>query len=163
VPSVRGGVLWPDKTNKLFYLFGGTYEEQYVPDFKSLWYYDTIYDTWNTTKPDRSQEVISWPYFGSSAVTDDNVAYYYGGILNNATVKDWKGEQVILSNLVSYDMKTNKWSNDTVDRTARTTGNLHYIPASKKGLLVYFGGWEQAPGRSPKLVRLSFTCKISLD
>lgn len=46
VPSVQGGVLWPDETNKVIYLYGGEYGNDKPEDF-TLWYYDIIYDTWN--------------------------------------------------------------------------------------------------------------------
>jgi hypothetical protein len=46
VPSVQGGVLWSDTSNKVMYLYGGEYGNDKPEDF-TLWYYDIIYDTWN--------------------------------------------------------------------------------------------------------------------
>lgn len=46
IPSVHGGVLWPDATNKVVYMYGGEFGNEKPEDFK-LWYYDIIYNTWN--------------------------------------------------------------------------------------------------------------------
>jgi hypothetical protein len=46
VPSVHGGILWPDNVNKLIYLYGGEYGNDKPEDFR-LWYYDIVYNTWN--------------------------------------------------------------------------------------------------------------------
>lgn len=46
------------------------------------------------------------------------------------------------SALISFDMDTQIWSNHTYDDTPRAAGNMHYIPASASGMLVYFGGVE---------------------
>jgi N-acetylneuraminic acid mutarotase len=154
VPTVSGGVLWPDQANKLFYLFGGVYNNGRVQDFTTLWSYDTIYNTWNKTIPDGSQMEISWPSFGASTVTDENVAYYYGGYLSNNSVTGWTSDPLMLNSLVSYDMKTNKWDNRTYDVTPRAQGNLHYIPASDRGMLVYFGGMEQSKSGTTSYVSL---------
>jgi hypothetical protein len=46
VPSVHGGVLWPDESNKIVYAYGGEYGNEKPEEFK-LWYYDVLYKTWN--------------------------------------------------------------------------------------------------------------------
>lgn len=148
VPSVSGGVLWPDHANKLFYLFGGAYDDGKVKDFTDLWFFDTIYNTWNKTLPDGSQADIRWPAYGASAMTDEGVAYYYGGYLRNDTDPRWKADPLMLNSLVSFDTKTKKWDNHTYNDTPRAQGNLHYIPASHRGMLVYIGGIETIRGRS---------------
>ncbi|KAF1972094.1 hypothetical protein BU23DRAFT_599798 [Bimuria novae-zelandiae CBS 107.79] len=53
----------------------------------------------------------------------------------------------MLNNLISFDTKTNQWVNQTYDPTPRAGGDMHYIPASKKGMLVYFGGIEFRDGK----------------
>jgi hypothetical protein len=144
VPSTSGGVLWPDTTNKLFYLFGGEYDTvTEVQDFDSLWFFDVIYNTWNkSSASDTSRAGISWPAFGAGAMSDAGVAYYYGGYLNNKTVPKWGSESLMLNSLTSYDMNTGTWFNRTYDATPRAEGILHYLPASAAGMLVYFGGVE---------------------
>lgn len=144
MPTVSGGVLWPDQVNKNFYLFGGAHTETRTQDFDDLWSYDTVYNNWTRVIPDGSQLDISWPYLGASDVTDEGVAYYYGGYLGNESVAGWSGNTMMLNSLVKYDMDTNKWDNRTSgDRIPRAEGNLRYIPASQRGMLVYFGGLEQ--------------------
>lgn len=72
VPSVQGGALWADQANKLFYLFGGEYNWTTPPPTQyTLWFFDVVYNTWNTTPTDLSASGISPPSFGASAV-DDN-------------------------------------------------------------------------------------------
>ena len=48
----------------------------------------------------------------------------------------------MLSSLTSFDMNTQTWANRTYDETRRAEGTMQYIPASSKGMLVYFGGLE---------------------
>lgn len=72
VPSVQGAALWADKANKLFYLYGGEYNWTTPPPTKyTLWFFDVLYNTWNTTPTDPSANGISPPSFGASAV-DNN-------------------------------------------------------------------------------------------
>ena len=147
VPSVSGGVLWPDETNKLFYLYGGEYNEVTdVQTFTKLWFFDTLFNTWNQTEPSDTLGSISWPAFGSGTVSEGGTAYYYGGYLNNKTVLRWGvANPLMLSSLISFDMNTRTWSNRTLESTPRAEGMLHYLPASRSGMLVYFGGLETKP------------------
>jgi hypothetical protein len=144
---VSGGVLWPDNTNKLFYLFGGEYNEvKDVRPFTNLWFFDVLNDTWIRAKPSDNQISISWPAFGSGTITEGGTAYYYGGYLNNKTVFKWGNTNpLMLNSLVSFDMNTQTWSNRTHNTTPRAEGMLHYLPASRSGMLVYFGGLQTNP------------------
>jgi hypothetical protein len=142
VPTVSGGVLWPDQVNKLFYLYSGEYNNDTVRSFtEGLWFYDTIFNKWDRALSDGSQTQISWPAFGASTVSDDGIAYYYGGYLNNKTTPGWTGKPLMLNSLVSYDMNKRTWTNRT-DTVRRAEGQLQYIPAGDKGMLIYFGGVE---------------------
>ncbi|KAF1933018.1 uncharacterized protein M421DRAFT_98183 [Didymella exigua CBS 183.55] len=143
IPTVSGGVLWPDRVNKLFYLFGGAYDlGSQVKDFTNLWFFDTIYNTWNKTEYDGSQADVAYPYFGASTVTDEGIAYYYGGYLSKSSVLNWQGDKMMLRGLLSYDMNKNLWKNRTYDPIRRAEGSLQYLPASDRGMLVYIGGLE---------------------
>lgn len=147
MPSVSGGVLWPDTVNKLFYLFGGEYYNiDDIPDGDSrgftLWFYDTVYNSWNRTTSDGSQATVKWPTLGSGLVTNEGIAYYYGGYLTNKSSFGWGDKPLMLNNLISYDMNTRRWTNTTIDETRRAEGSLSYIPASERGMLIYFGGLE---------------------
>lgn len=139
VPSLQGGVLWADPVNKLFYLYGGEYFQTSPRPF-SLWAYDIIYDQWNetfTARPD-----IQRASFGAGAVAEgDALGFYYGGWLSNNSVPGWEGEPKALDHLLTYDMIANKWTNTSgPDSIARAEGVMLYIPASDRGMLVYFGG-----------------------
>ncbi|KAJ4985569.1 cell wall anchored protein [Stagonosporopsis vannaccii] len=144
VPSVSGGVLWPDSTNKLFYLFGGEYDSANdVEPFTTLWLYDILYNTWNrSSASDGSLTDIKWPALGAGTVTDTGTAYYYGGYLSNLSMPDWSGDRLMLNSLTSFNMNTRTWQNNTYDQTPRAEGSLLFIPASDSGMLVYFGGVE---------------------
>ncbi|KAF1364389.1 hypothetical protein EJ07DRAFT_99341 [Lizonia empirigonia] len=144
VPSVSGGVLWPDTTNKLFYLFAGEYDTvDEVQSFTTLWLYDVIYNTWNrSSASDGSLTDIKWPALGAGTVTDTGIAYYYGGYLANLTMPGWTGDRLMLNSMTSFNMNSRTWQNNTYDQTPRAEGSLLFIPASDAGMLVYFGGVE---------------------
>lgn len=148
-------MLWPDTTNKLFYLFGGEYDDVTdVQPFTSMWFFDTLSNQWNLSGTSDTQAGIGWPAFGASVVTEGGIAYYYGGYLSNKTTPRWSGGPLMLASLTSFDMDTQIWSNRTYDDVPRAEGTLHYLPASKDGLLVYFGGLETDPSGSIRYVSL---------
>ncbi|KAI9851624.1 MAG: hypothetical protein M1838_003218 [Thelocarpon superellum] len=138
VPSVEGGILWADDVNKIFYLFGGQYQN--APDRFSLWAYDTLFDKW--TQPDNPAEQIERVSYGAGvAVNETGLAYYYGGWLSNLSVPAWDGQAMATSGLVQYDMVQDVWTNSTgPDGVGRAEGQMVYIPASDGGMLIYFGG-----------------------
>lgn len=148
MPSVSGGVLWPDTTNKLFYLFAGEYDTvDEVQSFTTLWLYDVIYNTWNrSSASDGSLTDIKWPALGAGTVTDTGIAYYYGGYLTNLTMPGWTGDRLMLNSMTSFNMNSRTWQNNTYDQTPRAEGSLLFIPASDAGMLVYFGGVEMNNG-----------------
>lgn len=147
---MSSGALWPDQANKLFYLYGGEFNNNdKVRNFdKTIWFYDTIKDTWNQTGDGSraTSEPISWPAYGAGTVDDDGRAYYYGGYLNNKTVPGWGANPLMLKSLITFDMNTRAWSNRTIDDVPRAEGSLHYVAAGKKGSLIYFGGVESPAG-----------------
>jgi hypothetical protein len=144
---VSGGVLWPDTVNKVFYQFGGEYTNTTVQGFGTLWFYDTIYNTWNrSSSSDASQTQVSWPAFGAGVTTDQGSGYYYGGYLSNKTTPNWDGDALMLNSLVSYNMTDRTWKNSTFDKAPRAEGTLLYITAGARGMLVYFGGVEMING-----------------
>lgn len=70
VPSLSGGLLFPDVVNKVIYLYGGEYKYN-PPDFFAFWYYDIINDTWNVTANASIGGVIDLTraYWGQSRLT----------------------------------------------------------------------------------------------
>lgn len=145
VPSVHGGMLWPDTVNKMLYLYGGEYY-QTSPDSFTLWAYDTINDEWSAASTETSQ--ISRVSFGAGvAVQDIARAYHYGGWLSNASVPGWAGPPMATSSLIIYDMIENAWRNTTgPDSIPRAEGAMVYLPVSDRGMLVYFGGIQTPYG-----------------
>lgn len=146
VPSVSGGALWADSVNKVFFLFGGEYNWTTPPPAKyTLWSFDAVYNSWSAILPDATFEGISSASFGASAVDDNQgFAYYYGGWQSNATALGFYGNPQAQTALVTYDMVRNQWrSAPFIDSTPRAEGALFYIPASDRGMLVYFGGVQE--------------------
>jgi len=146
VPSVQGGILWPDTVNKRFYLFGGEYHGTIAPPSQfSLWEFDVFWNRWSGGVVQSASGNISSVSFGAGTVVDDRGwGYYYGGWQNNATTLGWHGDASAQPGLIKYDMIGNTWSNITfIDSTPRAEGAMFYIPASDQGMLVYVGGVQQ--------------------
>ena len=140
VPVVNGGILWPDPVNKLFYLYGGEYDDE-KPDSFSLWSYDTIYNTWNNT-PVRDVGIMRASYGAGTTDKEQAIGYYYGGWLSSASVPGF-GRKIPTSNLLIYDMIKDQWTNSSgPDKVPRVEGAMVHIPASDAGMLVHFGGLE---------------------
>jgi len=138
IPSVSGGVLWSDEVNKVFYQFGGEYQDSPQP-FDALSSFDAVLNQWNQTEMPDSYNRVSW---GSGVSVNDRAeGYYFGGWMNNRTIPGWSGNPMATSNLIRYDMIKGAFSNNTgPDSTGRAEGYMVFLPASDAGLLVYFGG-----------------------
>ncbi|KAL1581878.1 hypothetical protein WHR41_09320 [Cladosporium halotolerans] len=145
VPSLEGGTLWPDSVNKVFYLYGGRYQENERPYPFNLWKYDIITNNWSSVEGTPSE--INGAYYGAGVtVQDRGWSYYLGGWLGNASVPGWTGPPRASDRMLKYDMLENSWTNNTTNGyPARAEGVLLYIPASDQGMLVYFGGLELEP------------------
>jgi hypothetical protein len=139
-PDVSGGILWPDTVNKYFYLYGGEYQTS--PQSFQLWQYDVLHDNWTTMNPDTSQTGIQRASWGAGVTLQDRaLGYYYGGWLTNMTVPTWGSTPYALTNMLTYNMVQNTWTNSSgIDGIGRAEGVMLYIPASDGGMLVYFGG-----------------------
>ena len=140
VPSLSGGILWPDEVNQVFYLYGGEYP--LVPEEFALWAYDVPMNQWNLTTYSSTSSAVKRVAWGAGTTVQARAeGYYYGGYMNNQTNPGWKGPQLAMSNLVKYDMIGNRWKNNTgPDSTGRAEGVMVTIPSSRQGMLVYFGG-----------------------
>ncbi len=139
VPSVHGGVLWPDTINKYLYLYGGEYEDS-APDSFVLWAYDIVNDRWEEVlrNPRDNVGVQRVSYGAGVAVQELGIAYYYGGWLSSDSVP-----RLATSNLITYDMIENSWKNQTAtDSVPRAEGVMLHLPVSARGVLVYLGGIE---------------------
>jgi hypothetical protein len=139
---VSGGVLWADEVNKCFYLYGGEFQE--APQEFSFWTYDTILNQWNETDFESNDNSLQRVSFGAGTQIEElGRGYYFGGYHNNHTSPNWSGNQVATNSLIMYDFSNGILNNNTgPDSVGRAEGSLVYIPASDRGLLVYFGGVE---------------------
>jgi hypothetical protein len=151
VPSVSGGILWTDEVNQILYLYGGEYP--LAPESFSLWAYDVPFNQWNLTAESDSSRDIQRVAWGAGTVVGGRAeGYYYGGYLNNNTTPGWNGPSMATSNLITYDMIGNRWTNNTgPDSVGRAEGVMVTIPASQQGLLVYFGGVSYPYGNSTEM------------
>jgi hypothetical protein len=138
VPTVSGGVLWEDTVNKVFFQFGGEYQDHPQP-FSSLFFFDALLNQWNQTSVPANYQRVAW---GAGVSADSRAeGYYLGGWMNNLTTPGWSGVPLATSKLIRYDMTENTFTNNTgPDSTGRAEGTMVYIPASESGLLIYFGG-----------------------
>ncbi|KAI9706253.1 MAG: hypothetical protein M1820_004828 [Bogoriella megaspora] len=138
IPTVSGGVLWSDSTNMLFYQWAGEYQTN--PQGPTFYIYDVLLNQWNKSDADLSG-LSRVAYGAGTTVEERGEGYYFGGWLNDQTVPGWDGPPIATSNLIRYDMGSNTFTNNTgPDGPGRAEGALVFLPASDKGLLVYFGG-----------------------
>jgi hypothetical protein len=151
VPSVAGGILWADDVNQVFYLYGGEYP--LVPDNFVLWAYDVPLNQWNLTSPSTSSANVERVAWGAGTTVEGRAeGYYYGGYLNNSTTPGWNAPSMATSSLIKYDMIGNRWTNNTgPDSIGRAEGVMVTVPASRQGLLVYFGGVSHPYGNSTEV------------
>lgn len=141
VPSTHGGVLWPDEANKVIYQYGGDYANDRPETFR-LWFYDIVYNTWNTSNASTTD--INRASYGAGAVAQDKAkGYYYGGWLTSSSVPGFSSEPVPLANMLEFDMLKSSFRNQSgPDSIRRAEGVMLYVPAGDSGMLVYFGGLE---------------------
>ncbi|KAM3072453.1 hypothetical protein ACMFMG_009254 [Clarireedia jacksonii] len=139
IPEVSGGVLWADEVNKRFYLYGGDYFAT-APTQLNLLSYDVVYNQWESFGQP-SNGVTSVSYGMGVGISGLGQGYMLGGWQSNASVPGWSGPPLATSTLIKYDYSQGTWTNNTgPDNTGRAEGVMLYIPASRSGLLVYFGG-----------------------
>jgi hypothetical protein len=145
IPSVSGGILWPDEVNKCFYQFGGAFTNGTPTDF-SMWSYDVLLNQWNQTanKTSGVSAISRVAYGAGTHIEDLGLGYYFGGYRSNQTDARWTGPPVATADLVRFDYTTGTLSNNSGpnDKVGRAEGQMFYLPVSDNGLLVYFGGVE---------------------
>ncbi|KAF4447203.1 hypothetical protein F53441_9250 [Fusarium austroafricanum] len=148
--SVHGGALWADDINYRLYLFGGQFFGG-SPITSSLMSYDIWYDQWDDFGPP-AEGISRVSYGASTTVKERGEGYYYGGYLSRASDSDWSGKRRATADLIRYKMDDNAWSKLAgPDNIKRAEGVMTFIPASDRGMLVYFGG-VQDPENNGTLV-----------
>ncbi|KAL1797411.1 hypothetical protein ACET3X_004017 [Alternaria dauci] len=145
IPSLSGGYIWADNTNKCFYQFGGEYAAGVSPMDFGIWTYDVLLNQWNNTETtgDRKLQRVS---FGAGAqVESRGLGFYFGGWLSNRTAPGWNGPPMATNGLIRFDMSTGDLQNMTgPDAIGRAEGQLLFLPVSDSGVLIYFGGIEDS-------------------
>jgi hypothetical protein len=138
VPDVSGAVLWTDTTNKVFYQFGGEYQDSPQP-VDAILSFDALLNQWNQTFIPDEYNRVSWG--AGVSVNDRAEGYFLGGWMSNRTTPGWTGPPIATNSLIRYDMVQNKLTNNTgPDDAGRAEGVMVYLPASDDGLLIHFGG-----------------------
>ncbi|KAH6639629.1 hypothetical protein C7974DRAFT_388904 [Boeremia exigua] len=145
IPSVSGGILWPDETNKCFYQFGGAFTNG-TPGEVSMWTYDVLLDQWNKTgnKAAGVSATQRVAYGAGTHIEGLGLGFYLGGYRSNETDPNWTGNAIATADLVRFEYTTGLLSNNSGpdDNVGRAEGQMVYLPISDSGLLVYFGGIE---------------------
>lgn len=168
IPSVSGGILWPDEVNKCFYQFGGAFTNGTPNDF-GVWTYDVLLDQWNQTESkgtgvSPTQRVA---YGAGTHIEGLGLGFYFGGWMSNQTNADWTGHAVATSDLVRFEYSTGFLSNNSGpdDNVGRAEGQMVYLPVSDSGLLVYFGGIEDQlqNGTAVPVSCITLTCREFTD
>lgn len=138
-------MLWADNINKRAYLFGGEYYQTPAVNYKLL-AYDILNNQWDSFgAPQTPIDSVAWG--AGVSVSERGEGYYYGGWTSNTTTPEYVGDPIASSSLIKYNMDTNVWSkNSGPDAMRRAEGVMVYIPASDRGLLIYFGGITQPYG-----------------
>ena len=145
IPSVSGGYTWSDNTNQCFYQFGGEYPDGVTPAEYSMWTYDVVLNTWNSTKTSGDKQFERVSFGAGTHVEQRGLGFYFGGWISNKTTLGWKGPPMATNGLVQFDMSTGAMQNMTGPddiNTGRAEGQLLFLPVSDSGVLIYFGGIE---------------------
>ncbi|UPX17203.1 uncharacterized protein EKO05_0007572 [Ascochyta rabiei] len=145
IPSVSGGILWPDEANKCFYQFGGEFTAGLPSEF-SMHTYDVVLDQWNLTG-NKAAGVFTTQraaYGGGTHIEGLGLGFYLGGWMSNQTSPDWTGPAVATADLIRFEYSTGLLYNTSgpEDNVGRAEGQMVYLPVSDSGVLVYFGGIE---------------------
>lgn len=164
IPSVSGGVLWPDEVNKCFYQFGGAFTNG-TPSAFSMWTYDVLFDRWQRTETKAGGGTTQRVAYGAGTHIDGlGLGFYFGGYMSNQTDSNWTGEPVATSDIIRFEYTTGFLSNNSgpADNVGRAEGQMVYLPISDNGVLAYFGGIED-PQQNGTIIPVSRTAVSLLD
>lgn len=145
IPSVSGGYTWSDNTNKCFYQVGGEFPNSVSLTTFSMWTYDVLLNQWNATETNSPYSIQRVSYGAGTQVETQGLGFLFGGWINNKTTSNWTGPPVATTGLLQFDMTSGALRNTSgPDNVGRAEGQLVYLPISDSGVLVYFGGIEDA-------------------
>ena len=156
-PWFKGPSLWRDSDNKTIYSWGGdeSYDNRSEINNKHLWALTTDGNgggTWDIQRP-ANPDLFNEFYRTKDApnAVCHGTAFYLGGFADSVSdIRVPQGEFIALSGLLTYDMKTFTWANESSDQ-------LGYVPYrgtatcvsnyGSEGVLVFLGG-SRADGAS---------------
>ncbi|KAH7316561.1 hypothetical protein B0I35DRAFT_451549 [Stachybotrys elegans] len=151
IPTVHGGVLWPDEVNKRFYVYGGEWYGGLAAEPYHLLSYDIINNQWDDFgRPDVSPSPLVAGYGAGVGVSETGMGYYYGGWISNASMSGWTQTRAMSNNFYSFDYDSGQFLQaSSPDQTPRAEGAMVWIPAGDSpGMLVYLGGIQNLNGTS---------------
>lgn len=143
IPTVSGGVLWGDRVNKRFYLYGGDWTDGLAQEPYRLLSYDILYDRWDDSGTPKITPPLEIAAHGAGVgVSETGMGYYYGGWISNASMSGWTQPRTMSSSLYTFAYDGNTFAlAASPDTNPRAEGGMVWIPAGDThGLLVYMGG-----------------------
>jgi hypothetical protein len=135
-------VLWGDRLNKKFYVYGGALTEGVPLDYH-LYYYDILDGSWHDLGPPQPSVPPNISAYGAGVgISQAGEGYYYGGWISNTSMRGWNQPQAMNSALYRYQYDSAKFTrvSSPKDNLPRAEGAMTWIPAGDTGLLIYFGG-----------------------
>jgi hypothetical protein len=151
IPTVHGGVLWPDGVNKRFYVYGGEWNTGLAAEPYHLLSYDIINNQWDDFgRPDTSPAPLVASYGAGVGISETGMGYYYGGWVSNASMNGYTQTRAMTDAFYSFKYDTGQFLQvSSPDDTPRAEGAMVWIPTGDyPGMLVYLGGVQNVNGTS---------------
>lgn len=159
IPTVKFFTLWVDEARNQIFSWGGDGpigSDLKGPDLlgarnHTLWRLAPDgrgNGNWGSSSPNNPAVFDNiWRNAGGYSTVCGGRGYYMGGVANPSTdVRVKIG--VSTPGLLTYDLTTNNWTNDTIPQSlgARRDGNGHCLPfGGDRGMLLFLGGISAAP------------------
>ncbi|QPC78098.1 hypothetical protein HYE68_008850 [Fusarium pseudograminearum] len=170
IPSVHGGALWADDINYRLFLFGGEFYDDSLGT-SSLMSYDIWYDRWDDFGPPSAG--ISRVSYGASTTVKERekgkaknethflatcilTSILYQVLLRRLSLqlfRAWMDRSTACSTGFDSLQDGHQFMDQAcrARRHQRAEGVMTFIPASDRGMLVYFGGLQD-PGDNGTMV-----------
>ncbi|VUC25921.1 unnamed protein product [Clonostachys rosea] len=141
MPTIAGGILWPDSVNKRFYLYGGNWILPQRAEAFTLTGYDIINDRWDDFGPSKTKLNVSALGAGVG-VSQTGKGYYYGGWISDKSMDGGPKDAAMVSDFYEYTYDDNTFKSlKGIDDRPRAEGGMVWIPTGDwAGVLVYMGG-----------------------
>ena len=151
-PILNGASLWPAADNQSFYSFGGGPSGAtlgHVPEaLVDLWQFKD--KSWSRVQSQSgsSPSLTQVRPGGGFSASGGGAGYMFGGFRDNDL--DGRYDLAPLANLLTYNMTTNSWTNDSTPTIApygtTVLGQAHFVDAfGAEGVLLALGGEHAGP------------------